>query len=191
MRGPECGRRTPESVRERTDSMAEKPGSAISRREFARRAALASAIGSAVVSMGPTGAVGAGIARTATQPFESANQAPTAPSAAAAQVQFPANMPRLSPESQAEADARFQAILAQYGGRFSEEQKIDLHRLCILAQPPLDRLRAYPVQNGDGTALYLKPLFEREKKPKPPSISQPGGAKPPAAAPAGAAPPAT
>ena len=150
--------------------MAEKPGSAISRREFARRAALASAIGSAVVSMGPTGAVGAGIAPTATPPSESANQAPTAPSAAA-QAQLPANMPRLSPESQAEADARFQAILAQYGGRFSEEQKTDLRRLCILAQPPLDRLRGYPVQNGDGTALYLKPLFEREKKPKPPSTS--------------------
>jgi hypothetical protein len=162
--------------------MAEKPGSAISRREFARRAALASAIGSAVVSIGPTGAIGAGIAPTATRPSESANQAPTAPSAAA-QTQLPANMPRLSPESQAEADARFQAILAQYGGRFSEEQKSDLHRLCILAQPPLDRLRAYPVQNGDGTALYLKPLFEREKKPKPPSTSQPGAAKPAAAAP--------
>jgi hypothetical protein len=165
--------------------MAEKPGSAISRREFARRAALASAIGSAVVSIGPTGAVGAAIAATARQPSESANQAPIAPSVAA-QAQLPANMPRLSPESQAEADARFQAILAQYGGRFSEEQKTDLHRLCILAQPPLDRLRAYPVQNGDGTALYLKPLFEREKKPKPPSTSQPGAAKPAAAVPAAA-----
>ena len=143
--------------------MAEKPGSAISRREFARRAALASAIGSAVVSIGPTGAVGAGIAATARQPSESANQAPIAPSVAAAQAQLPANMPRLSPESQAEADARFQAILAQYGARFSEEQKTDLHRLCVLAQPPLEHLRAYPVQNGDGTALYLKPLFERER----------------------------
>jgi hypothetical protein len=165
--------------------MAEKPRNAISRREFARRAAFASAIGSAVVSMGPTGAVGAGIAPTATRPSESANQAPTAPSAAP-QAQLPANMPRLSPESQAEADARFQAIVAQYGGRFSEEQKTDLHRLCILAQPPLDRLRGYPVQNGDGTALYLKPLFEREKKPKPPTTSQPGAAKPAAATPAAA-----
>jgi hypothetical protein len=163
--------------------MAEKPGSAISRREFARRAALASAIGSAVVSMGPASAVGAEIAPAATRPSEPANQAPTAPSAAT-QTQLPENMPRLSPESQAEADARFQAILAQYGARFSEEQKTDLHRLCILAQPPLDRLRAYPVQNGDGTALYLKPLFEREKKPKPPSTSQPGAAKPVATAPA-------
>jgi len=178
--------------------MAEKPGSAISRREFARRAALASAIGSAVVSIGPSGAVAAGITPVGTRPPESANQAPTAASptaasptaasptasSAAAQAQLPADMPRLSPESQAEADARFQAILAQYGERFSEEQKTDLRRLCVLAQSPLDHLRGYPVQNGDGTALYLKPLFEREKKLKPPSTAQPGAAKPAAAGPA-------
>lgn len=160
--------------------MAEKPGNPISRREFARRAAIASA----VASIGPAGAVGAGIASAATPASESATQVP-APSGPV-QAQLPANMPRLSPESQAEADARFQAILAQYGGRLSEEQKTDLHRLCVLAQPPLDRLRAYPVQNGDGAALYLKPLFEREKKPKPPSTSQPGTAKPAAAAPGAA-----
>jgi hypothetical protein len=98
-------------------------------------------------------------------------------------------MPKLSPDSQAEADARFQSILAQYGSRFSDEQKADLRRLCAVAQPPLERLRAYPVQNGDGTALYLKPLFEREKKPKPPAAPKPAASKPAsAAAPAGGAP---
>jgi hypothetical protein len=100
-------------------------------------------------------------------------------------------MPKLSPESQAEAEARFQSILAQYGTRLSDEQKTDLRRLCAAAQPPLDRLRAYPVQNGDGTALYLKPLFEREKKPKPPATSKPAASKPGgAAAPATGLPPA-
>jgi hypothetical protein len=103
------------------------------------------------------------------------------------QEQLPPNTPRLSPEGQAEAEARFQAILAQYGGRFSDEQKADLRRLCIVAQPPLDRLRAYKVENGGGSGLYLKPLFEREKKPKPPAAaqhagSQPGNAKPTAPA---------
>ena len=44
-------------------------------------------------------------------------------------------------------------------------QKADLRRLCNLAQPPLDRLRAYALENGDGPALYLKPLVEREKNP--------------------------
>ena len=161
--------------------MAEKSGSAISRREFARRAAIASA----VATIAPAGAVGA-----AGQSSEAAKQTPTAAPAGASvpvQEQLPPNMPRLSPEGQAEAEARFQAILGQYGGRFSDEQKADLRRLCIVAQPPLDRLRAYKVENGGGSALYLNPLSEPEKKPKPPAAaqhagSQPGNAKPTAPA---------
>jgi hypothetical protein len=74
-------------------------------------------------------------------------------------------MAKLSPESRAEVEARIQTILNQYGSRFSDAQKADLHRLCALAQPPLDRLRAYALENGDGPALYLKPLVEREKNP--------------------------
>ena len=54
---------------------------------------------------------------------------------------------------------------SQYGSRFSDAQKADLRRLCALAQPPLDRLRAYALENGDSSALYLKPLVEREKNP--------------------------
>jgi hypothetical protein len=102
-------------------------------------------------------------------------------------------MPKLSPEGQSEAEARLQTILAQYGTRFSEDQKADLKRLCLLAQPPLDRLRAYAIENGDGPALYLKPLVEREKKPAakpsaaPPRAASPAATAPPAAQPAGAA----
>jgi len=116
----------------------------ISRREFARRAAIASAMASV--------APGAALASPA-----------AAPSPAA--LQQPADMPKLSPESRAEVEARIQAIFGQYGGRFSEQQKADLRRLCGLAQPPLDRLRAYALENGDNPALYLKPLVEREKNP--------------------------
>ncbi len=116
----------------------------ISRREFARRAAIASAMASV--------APGAALASPA-----------AAPSPAA--LQQPADMPKLSPESHAEVEARIQAIFGQYGGRFSEQQKADLRRLCALAQPPLDRLRAYALENGDNPALYLKPLVEREKNP--------------------------
>jgi hypothetical protein len=54
--------------------------------------------------------------------------------------------------------------LDQYGSRFTDAQKADLQRLSIMAQPPLDRLRAFPAENGDGPALYLKPLIEHEKK---------------------------
>jgi len=143
----------------------------MSRREFARRAAMASA----VASLAPVNALHAG------------------PSARAQQTPQPPNMPKLSPEGQSEAEARLQTILAQYGTRFSEDQKADLKRLCLLAQPPLDRLRAYAVENGDGPALYLKPLVEREKKPAakpfaaPPRAVSPAATAPPAAQPPGAA----
>ena len=117
---------------------------AISRREFARRAAMVSA-----ASLAPANLLGADVL-------------PAAP-----QTQQPPNPTNLSPESQAEVESRVQAILGEYGGRFSEAQKTDLRRLCKEAQPVLDRLRAYPVENGDGPALYLRPLMEREKKPSP------------------------
>jgi hypothetical protein len=139
--------------------MAEKPDIPISRRQFARRAAIASA----VASIAPAAALGGGLASGTAQTTAPGSQA--LPSSG--QPQLPPDMPKLSPDSQAEADSRFQLILAQYGSRFSDEQKADLRRLCIVAQPSLDHVRAYKVENGDGPGLYLKPLFEREKKPKP------------------------
>jgi hypothetical protein len=144
--------------------------SGISRREFARRAALASAI----ASVAPTAALTA----TPPQPTEhAAGAAVDRLSGAAAKdggrlldpaSEAPQQTPeiaKLSPESRAEVEARIQAIFAQYGSRFSEEQKADIRRLCAVAQPSLDRLRAYALENGDGPALYLKPLVEREKNP--------------------------
>ena len=133
----------------------------ISRREFARRAALASA----VASIAPAAAVTA-----SSIGGHASAQDPPPPAAAAPQNPMP-NAPKLSVEGQSEADARFQAILVLYGSRFSAEQKNDLHRLCAVVQPALDRIRAYKIENGDGPALYLKPQYEREKKPKPPAAA--------------------
>jgi hypothetical protein len=118
--------------------------SSISRREFARRAALASAAG----TIAPVSSL------LAQQEPPTVKNSPLPPSS-----------PKLSPPSQIEADARFDAILRAYGGRFSDAQRIDLHRLCYVIQQPLDHLREYGIQNGDAPALYLKPLVEREKKP--------------------------
>lgn len=117
---------------------------AISRREFARRAALVSA-----ASFVPVAAVP--LDRNALQPLSLPEQ----------------DQSQLSPQSQAEAEARYQAILASYGARFNEEQKKELRRLSLSVQPSLDRVRAYPIENADAPALYLKPLVEREKKPEP------------------------
>ncbi|HUE42752.1 MAG TPA: hypothetical protein VMP12_04270 [Candidatus Sulfotelmatobacter sp.] len=130
----------------------------LSRREFALRAALASA----VASIAPAAAV---TAPPAGAPALAQDPPPAPPRAAVPQNPSP-NAPKLSVESQSEADARFQAILVLYGSRFSGEQKNELHRLCSVVQPSLDHIRAYKIENGDGPALYLKPQYEREKKVK-------------------------
>ena len=125
--------------------MGNKSDSSISRREFARRAAFVSAAAS----------------------FATANFLTSDSVAAPLPTQQPGNAPKLSPESQAEVESRIQAIFAQYGKRLSDAQKADIRRLATEAQPPLERLRAFPTDNGDGPGLYLKPLMEREKKPLP------------------------
>jgi hypothetical protein len=126
--------------------MNEPRKSGISRRQFARRAALLSASASIV----PAASVFAdsSIALPAQQPAEA--------------------HPNLSPESRAEAEARYQQILSQYGSRFSAEEKTSLREMNLVTQTSLDKVRAFSLENGDGPALYLKPLVEREKKPVPP-----------------------
>jgi hypothetical protein len=122
--------------------MGNRKENAISRREFARRAAMISA----AASLTPERLLSADV------------------DVPAPETQQPPNLPALSKESQTEVESRVQAILGEYGSRLSDAQKSDLQRLCREAQPALDRLRAYAVENGDGPALYLKPLVEREKK---------------------------
>src|ERR1700747_1208341 len=141
-----------------------------SRREFARRAAL----GAATAAVLPLRGILPATAASAPQPAQALTQ--TSP-------QNPPGAPKLSPQSQAEADFRFQAILSQYPDRFSEAQKTDLRRLCVLLQPPLDRIRAYSISNGDLPALYLKPVVDRDKKPAVPA-SAAGKTSPAAKSPA-------
>ena len=135
--------------------MGSKKGSVISRREFARSAAFVSAAAS----------------------LSTADLLTSKPSVAAKPpLQTPPG-PKLSPESQAEMESRLQAVFAQYGSRLNDAQKSDLHRLAAEGQAALDRLRAYPTDNSDGPALYLKPLIEREKKGSPlPASIKPAGA---------------
>jgi len=122
----------------------------ISRRQFARRAALLSA----TASIAPAASV-------------FADSLPAAPA-----LQTPDTHPHLSPESQTEAEARYQQILSQYGSRFSAEDKATIQQANVTMQASLEKIRAYALENGDGPALYLKPLVEREKKkPATPAIA--------------------
>jgi hypothetical protein len=128
--------------------MNNSPKRGLSRRQFARRAALLSA----TASLAP--AAGFFPASIALPP---AQDTPTAP--------------KLSAESQTEADARLQQILAQYADRLTADDKTLLQKMNLMMQASLDRVRAYPLQNGDAPALYLKPLVEREKKPATPAAA--------------------
>jgi len=121
----------------------------VTRREFARRAAL----GAASATLLPFG----GIAASAeSQPSRVADSS---------EIQAPADAPKLSAQSQSEAESRWKSIIDQYSDRFTDAQKTDLKRLCIFIQPSLDRIRSYTLANGDLPALYLKPLVDRDKKP--------------------------
>lgn len=129
--------------------MGSKNGPVISRREFARRAAFVSA----AASFSPADLLPSKSPDTVKPPF----QAPAGP--------------KLSPESHSEMESRLQAVFAQYGSRLNDAQKADLRRLAAEGQAALDRLRAYPTDNRDSPALYLKPLIEREKKSSPMSAT--------------------
>jgi len=126
-----------------------------SRREFARRAALLSLAAPIAVPL----------AATAPLPAAAASLPAAALPADDQQLKLPPGFPKLSDQSRAEVEARYDSIVRQYSGRFNDQQKAELRRLSFLAQPALDNLRAYPIPNGDSPALYLKPLVEREKKP--------------------------
>lgn len=124
--------------------MADDQQKLLTRRAFARRAALVSA-SAALVSDG---------AILASHPQVSSAS------------QYFGELPKLSPEGQAEAEARFQLVLSRHGSRLTEEDKHNIKILCFLAQPGLDRLRSFSLKNGDVPALFLKPIVERDKIPQ-------------------------
>jgi phosphate-selective porin len=108
----------------------------ISRRAFVQRAALAAATATCLP--------GDLMAKTAApRPSEDAS----------------AQEAKLSLESQAEAEAKFQAILRKYGHRLSDAQKMDVWRLVTEGQKPLEDMRAFPLDNSDqpGNVLKLYP----------------------------------
>src|SRR5260370_7806288 len=87
--------------------MGNKSDSTISRREFVRHAAFVSAAASLVPSN-----------------LLNTDSLITPPPA-----QQPSNAPKLSPESQAEVEARIQSVFALYGSRLSDPQKPVIHPL--------------------------------------------------------------
>jgi hypothetical protein len=76
---------------------------------------------------------------------------------------------KLSPASQAEVDAKIQAILRKYGDRLSEAQKADIRRLVTEGQAPLEKMRAFPLDNSDqpGNVFKIYPDPAASSAPEP------------------------
>ncbi len=123
----------------------------MSRRDFARRAALAAATAAVL----PSNLLGQ--PSTTTAPAPQASQQP--------------EEPKLSPESRAEVEAKVQAIFRKYGNQLSEEQRADIRRLVTEGQKSLESLRAFPLDNADQPAtvfeLYPEARFAERRTPAP------------------------
>ncbi len=117
-----------------------KSARGISRRDFARRTALAAAAAAVL----PGELFSPGLSRAAA-PAIPLDQQPTT------------EAPKLSPEGRAEVDEKIQAIFRRYGSRLSGAEKADIRRLITEGQKPLEELRAFPLENGDGPATVLRP----------------------------------
>lgn len=115
---------------------AEEDPKKLTRRDFARTAALAAAtaavsprLASAAAPAPRHGAASATAARRVTDDAASARQA--------------------------EIDARVAEVFRRYGDRLSPEQKTEVRRLTGDLQKALDKIRAYPLTNSDQPATVL------------------------------------
>ena len=113
-----------------------KRGDQLTRRDFARAAAMAAA----------TAAITPGIAAAEAHRMKAAGYGTSAVDTANAH--------------QAETDARLAEIFRRYGDRLSAEQKTDLRRIAGDLQSVLDKLRAYPLGNEDQPATVLRIIPE-------------------------------
>ncbi|HXZ27507.1 MAG TPA: hypothetical protein VEG08_05840 [Terriglobales bacterium] len=118
----------------------------ISRRQFARDAALAGAAAALLPSSARA---------LPQQPAAASDQLP--PSAAA-------DFAKLPSASQAEVEAKYQAVLGRYGRSFTAAQKTEVRRQLIGAQKALDALRAFPLENSDAPATVFRP-YRRPSRP--------------------------
>lgn len=115
----------------------------ISRRDFARNAALVAASAACL----PSEVLARPLTATpaATEPFSTSDSAQ--------------QQTKLSPESQAEVEEKIQAILRTRGERLSDAQKAEIRRLVTEGQAPLEKMREFSLDNGDqpGNVLRLYP----------------------------------
>jgi hypothetical protein len=122
---------------------AHESSTAITRRSFARNAALAAATIAVLPAVLPGEAF-------------SQQQKPAPPAAAAPSPAESPAPPKLSAASQAEIEARVQGVMRQFGDRLSDAQKAEVRRLITLGQKSVEELHAFPLSISDEPATVLK-----------------------------------
>lgn len=114
----------------------DSPG--LSRREFARRAALVTAAAIVPASR---------LSDSAGVPLDAEKSLPGAEDPALA---------KLSPQSRARFESMLRNVLQKHGDRFTEEQKTRLRKIVAYNVRMLEAVYAVPLQNGDAPATLLK-----------------------------------
>jgi hypothetical protein len=73
-------------------------------------------------------------------------------------------MAKLTPQGRAEVEAKVANIFRKYGDHLSDEQKADIRRIMAETQEGLDKMRAFPLENGDQPADAFR-AYRREAQP--------------------------
>ncbi len=74
------------------------------------------------------------------------------PSSAAAQEA----MAKLSPSARAEVELKLSNIFRKYGDQLNDEQKIDVRKIMAETQAGLEKMRVFPLENGDLPATIFR-----------------------------------
>ncbi|HEU4416315.1 MAG TPA: hypothetical protein VFT65_16120 [Candidatus Angelobacter sp.] len=99
------------------------------------------------------------------RPAEALAQAAAGPDDTSMEAKAKAAMARLSPPSRAEVEMKMGNIQRKYGDRLNDEQKADIRRLLAETQEGLERMRAFPLDNGDQPADAFR-AYRHEDQPR-------------------------
>jgi len=76
--------------------------------------------------------------------------------AGAPPAQQPSSSTKLSPDAQAEVEAKIKEIFRKYGKRLNDEQRADIRKVMAETQGGLEKMRAFALENGDQPATVVK-----------------------------------
>lgn len=124
----------------------------ISRREFGREAAIATAATITAPALLAPPAAAAGLA-------PAQKKTPEAPPS----EKRPEALEGLTPQQAADVEAKLANILRQYGSRFDAGQKEHLRRILVENERLMAPVRAFPLQNGDPPASVLRIRFDHPR----------------------------